>query len=137
MNVNTKNQISKSTKSKTWEKCNITKDYSLKIWVSFSGQKVFCWSCSTCRCNSNVFVGRKFISQSCSSAIFPLLYFQLFEEHPYYFPQQPHQFTFPLIVYECSFFSTSSLTFAIFLHHFLNSRDSILRHFDKFKRLFT
>ena len=39
---------------------------------SASIQKVFCRSCSTCRCISYVFVGRKVISTSYSSAILKL-----------------------------------------------------------------
>ena len=39
---------------------------------SASIQKVFCRSCSTCRCISDVFVERKVISTSYSSAIFPI-----------------------------------------------------------------
>ena len=40
---------------------------------SASVQYVFCRSCSTCRCVSDVFVGRKVISMSYSSAILKLL----------------------------------------------------------------
>ena len=40
-----------------------------KSEVSASVLRVFCRSCSTCRCISDVFVGRKVISMSQSSAI--------------------------------------------------------------------
>ena len=41
---------------------------------SASVQWVFCRSCSTCRCISDVFVGRKVISTSYSSTILKLLF---------------------------------------------------------------
>ena len=41
---------------------------------SASVQSVFCRSCSTCRCIFDVFVGRKVISTSCSSAILKVLH---------------------------------------------------------------
>ena len=48
---------------------------------SASVQKVFCRSCSTCRCISDVFVGRKVISTSYSSAILKVSVY-LFSDFP-------------------------------------------------------
>ena len=45
---------------------------------SASVQYVLCRGCSTCRCISDVFAGRKVISTSCSSAILNPLWLQLF-----------------------------------------------------------
>jgi len=83
----------------------------LKIWVSFGIQKVFCRSCSTCRCISDVFVRRKFISPSCFSAIFPSTLFLAFWGTSVLFS----------IAASSIYISTNSVWVFLFPHLFINT----------------